>query len=100
MGIPHFRVMFYNLVHARHFQFATHTWLYVHKVNNAICCKTAAYPSLLCTSQVIKQVFTIVCKLFPQIGVEFILKWLPSSKNQGQTHQQKESDTSISTDNC
>jgi hypothetical protein len=46
-----------------------------------------------------KLVSTLVYKLFSQIGVEFILKWLSSGRNphQGQTSQQKESETFVST---
>jgi hypothetical protein len=43
----------------------------------------------------------IVCNLFSQMGIEFILNHLPSGRTpyQGQIHQQQESDNCVSTAN-
>jgi hypothetical protein len=96
---PKFRNRFCNLVRARHFQFATHAWLYVNRVSNAVCCKTAASPSLVFTLQVTKaDVFNnlLYVGCFHKRGwIHF--KMATKKYHLWQTCQRKESENCVST---
>ena len=83
MSTPDFRNRFCILVCATYFQFATHACLFTMLFTT----KRRLIHLIYVHYRLPKQVSTTVCKLFSQIGVEFILNWLPNDRNpyQGRT---------------